>query len=419
MLVVYLQEDKKRRPWRDMMQEKTWDDPVVWRVSRVQTWEYTTAGTKHCFWYYIRVFSWLKKVVLLPSWVFFVNFLFFIVSFVVFYLSLCILVLHLLFLWMKPTTNALSSQTLHLTSCGLPVHEWMDTIIFKHNTHNKSFPWWMSDFCHHKNHHHPHKHTSYKHVLTTIMYPYIGRCFIVKSPTSGRQRETKGRSKSSPGSSSQEEEARLHDSWTKEETQGNVSLLHYDYSFDSIHFNHPFFLLVEFTVSGQITCCWAHRSPSSFLDNKKSNTTRKIEETNILKRDCKKPLWRHALCSQRLLFFRWWQWRVKLIQRLQDDRKKQINFFLFRSCVCISSLEQVLKSLETDSLFEPSIQRLLRSKAAEELKKEQERKAEERKRAITQRAGKPKSLEGNEATLQAVIRDYHKRILQLGLWLFH
>ena len=135
MLVVYLQEDKKRRPWRDMMQEKTWDDPVVCRVSRVQTWEYTTAGTKHCFWYYIRVFSWLKKVVLLPSWVFFVNFLFFIVSFVVFYLSLCILVLHLLFLWMKPTTNALSSATLHLTSCGLPVHEWMDTIIFKHNTH--------------------------------------------------------------------------------------------------------------------------------------------------------------------------------------------------------------------------------------------------------------------------------------------
>lgn len=112
MLVVYLQEDKKRRPWRDMMQEKTWDDPVVCRVSRVQTWEYTTAGTKHCFWYYIRVFSWLKKVVLLPSWVFFVNFLFFIVSFVVFYLSLCILVLHLLFLWMKPTTNALSSATL-------------------------------------------------------------------------------------------------------------------------------------------------------------------------------------------------------------------------------------------------------------------------------------------------------------------
>jgi len=59
------------------------------------------------------------------------------------------------------------------------------------------------------------------------------------------------------------------------------------------------------------------------------------------------------------------------------------------------------------------LRNLLRKKAAEELKKEQERKAEERKRAIIQRAGKPKSLEGNEATLQAVIRDYHKRIQQL------
>lgn len=57
---------------------------------------------------------------------------------------------------------------------------------------------------------------------------------------------------------------------------------------------------------------------------------------------------------------------------------------------------------------------LLRKKAAEELKREQERKAEERKKMITERCGQPKSLENaNEATLQALCKDYHKRIAQL------
>jgi hypothetical protein len=42
---------------------------------------------------------------------------------------------------------------------------------------------------------------------------------------------------------------------------------------------------------------------------------------------------------------------------------------------------------------------LLRKKAAEELKKEQERKAAERKRIIDERCGKPKNLEdSNEGT---------------------
>jgi hypothetical protein len=47
------------------------------------------------------------------------------------------------------------------------------------------------------------------------------------------------------------------------------------------------------------------------------------------------------------------------------------------------------------------VQLLLRKKAAEELKKEQERKAAERKRIIDERCGKPKSVvdanEGKEA----------------------
>ncbi|XP_013781187.1 troponin I-like isoform X2 [Limulus polyphemus] len=60
------------------------------------------------------------------------------------------------------------------------------------------------------------------------------------------------------------------------------------------------------------------------------------------------------------------------------------------------------------------LRQLLRKKAAEELKKEQERKAEERKKIIIQRTGQPKSLDGsNEATLQAICKEYYERIKQL------
>ncbi|GBM10271.1 Troponin I [Araneus ventricosus] len=57
---------------------------------------------------------------------------------------------------------------------------------------------------------------------------------------------------------------------------------------------------------------------------------------------------------------------------------------------------------------------LLRKKAAEELKREQERKAEERKKMITERCGQKKDVENaNEATLQAICKEYYKRIAQL------
>ncbi|OQR67399.1 troponin I 4-like [Tropilaelaps mercedesae] len=57
---------------------------------------------------------------------------------------------------------------------------------------------------------------------------------------------------------------------------------------------------------------------------------------------------------------------------------------------------------------------LLRKKAAEELKKEQERKAEHRRKTIADRCGQPKSVDtANEAALQQVLKDYHKRIGEL------
>jgi len=57
---------------------------------------------------------------------------------------------------------------------------------------------------------------------------------------------------------------------------------------------------------------------------------------------------------------------------------------------------------------------LLRKKAAEELKREQERKAEARRKMIIERTGKPKPLDtANEATLQAICKEYHQRISKL------
>jgi len=57
---------------------------------------------------------------------------------------------------------------------------------------------------------------------------------------------------------------------------------------------------------------------------------------------------------------------------------------------------------------------LLRKKAADELKKEQERKAQQRKKIIIERTGNPKNVDGaNEATLQAVLKEYHKRLTDL------
>jgi len=53
---------------------------------------------------------------------------------------------------------------------------------------------------------------------------------------------------------------------------------------------------------------------------------------------------------------------------------------------------------------------VLRKQAAEELKKEQERKAEERRQMIIQRTGNPKKTDGlNEAELQAVCKEYWER----------
>lgn len=60
------------------------------------------------------------------------------------------------------------------------------------------------------------------------------------------------------------------------------------------------------------------------------------------------------------------------------------------------------------------LRNLIRTLAAEELKKEQLRKAEERKRILAERTGNPKNVEGlNEAELQQVCKEYMTRIMKL------
>jgi hypothetical protein len=60
------------------------------------------------------------------------------------------------------------------------------------------------------------------------------------------------------------------------------------------------------------------------------------------------------------------------------------------------------------------LRNLIRTLAAEELKKEQARKAEERKRILIERTGQPKDVDGlNEAELQQVCKEYMTRIMKL------
>lgn len=57
---------------------------------------------------------------------------------------------------------------------------------------------------------------------------------------------------------------------------------------------------------------------------------------------------------------------------------------------------------------------MIRTLAAEELKKEQARKAEERKRILVERTGTPKDLSSmNEMEVIAVVKEYYDRIRRL------
>uniref|UniRef100_T1J8Y4 Troponin I n=1 Tax=Strigamia maritima TaxID=126957 RepID=T1J8Y4_STRMM len=82
-------------------------------------------------------------------------------------------------------------------------------------------------------------------------------------------------------------------------------------------------------------------------------------------------------------------------------------------------LEEAAKSKKAKKGFmtperKKKLRVLLRKMAAEQLKAEQEKKAQERRKIIKERCGEPKAIDGaNEAAIIKIIQDYHKRIYQL------
>jgi len=81
-------------------------------------------------------------------------------------------------------------------------------------------------------------------------------------------------------------------------------------------------------------------------------------------------------------------------------------------------LEQAAASKKKKGFMTPArkkkLRNLIRQLAAEEVKKEQARKAEERRRILQERTGVPKNLDcANEAELQAIAREYQARIIAL------
>ncbi|CAG2118373.1 unnamed protein product, partial [Medioppia subpectinata] len=82
-------------------------------------------------------------------------------------------------------------------------------------------------------------------------------------------------------------------------------------------------------------------------------------------------------------------------------------------------LEAEMKSAKKKGFMTPErkkkLRQLLRKKAAEELKREQELKSIERKRIIEERTGVPKNVKeiADESELIAICEEYHKRIVFL------
>jgi len=82
-------------------------------------------------------------------------------------------------------------------------------------------------------------------------------------------------------------------------------------------------------------------------------------------------------------------------------------------------LEAQMKSTKKKGFMTPErkkrLRQLLRRKAADEVKRQQELKEKERMKVIAQRSGKAKPLnDANEASLMAICKEYYNRIYKLN-----
>lgn len=106
-------------------------------------------------------------------------------------------------------------------------------------------------------------------------------------------------------------------------------------------------------------------------------------------------------------------------KRIEEEERRKKEEKERKKAEVRKRLEEAAKSKKAKKGFmtperKKKLRLLLRKKAADELKKEQERKAGERRRIIQERCGNPKIIDGvNEANLQTIIKQYQARITSL------
>jgi len=111
--------------------------------------------------------------------------------------------------------------------------------------------------------------------------------------------------------------------------------------------------------------------------------------------------------------------RAKERQNLSAEEKRKAEDKERKKAEVRARLEEAARAKKGKKGFmtpdrKKKLRQLLRKKAAEELKLEQERQATERRKIISQRIGNKKSTDGaNEAALQQICKEYHERISKL------
>lgn len=104
---------------------------------------------------------------------------------------------------------------------------------------------------------------------------------------------------------------------------------------------------------------------------------------------------------------------------MADDAKAKFEERERKKLEIRQRLEAQMKSTKKKGFMTPErkkrLRQLLRRKAAEEVKRQQEMKEKERLRVIIQRTGNAKPVnDANEATLIAICKEYHNRIYKLN-----
>merc|ERR1712079_876813 len=101
------------------------------------------------------------------------------------------------------------------------------------------------------------------------------------------------------------------------------------------------------------------------------------------------------------------------VKQAEIERKKMRQEEVRRTLVAQAAGKKAKKGFMTLER-KKKLRLLLRKNAAEQLKKEQEIKAAERRKVIGERCGRPRDIENaSEETLRAICKEYHRRAVEL------